>query len=90
MDMDRRTILSLIAMGRITAAEAERLIAAWNEGRELAWILGACLAFACLGQLHLREFLPTLVHVCSAQVPALARAVHDALGPIMGTVGGLL
>jgi hypothetical protein len=34
--------------------------------------------------------LPMLVHVCSAQVPALARAVHDALGPIMGTVGGLL
>ncbi len=90
MNTDRRVILSLLAMGRITAAEAERLLAAWNESRETAWIVGLCLAFACLAQLHLRELLPILMHFCSAQVPALAGAVHHALSPIAELWGGQL
>jgi hypothetical protein len=90
MNTDRRTILSLIAMGRITAAEAERLLVAWNESRETAWIFGLCLAFACLAQLHLRELLPILMHFCSAQIPALAETVHNALSPITGRVTDLM
>ncbi len=62
MNTDRRVILSLVATGRITAAEAERLLAAWNDSRETAWILAFGLAFACLAQLHLRELLPILMH----------------------------
>jgi hypothetical protein len=38
MNTDRRVILALIAMGRITPAEAERLLAAWDESFETAWI----------------------------------------------------
>ena len=90
MNTDRRVILSLVAMGRITASEAERLLAAWNESRETAWIVGLCLAFACLAQLHLREILPILMHFCSAQIPALAGAVHHALSPIGELWGGQL
>jgi hypothetical protein len=90
MNTDRRAILSLVAMGRITAAEAERLLAAWNESHETAWIVGLCLAFACLAQLHLRELLPILMHFCSAQIPALAEAVHNALSPITGRVTYLM
>jgi|HubBroStandDraft_1064217.scaffolds.fasta_scaffold2092886_2 hypothetical protein len=90
MNTDRRAILSLVAMGRITAAEAERLLAAWNESRETAWIVGLCLAFACLAQFNLRELLPILMHFCSAQIPALAGAVHHALWPITGPIGGQL
>ena len=90
MNTDRRTILSLVAMGRITAAEAERLLAAWNESRETAWIIGLCMVFACLAQLHLREILPILMHFLGAQIPALAGAVHHALLPIMELWGGLL
>ena len=46
MSSDRRAILALIAMGRITPAEAERLLSAWNECRETAWILVASFGFA--------------------------------------------
>ena len=90
MSTDRRAILSLVAMGRITAAEAERLLAAWNESRETAWIVGLCLAFACLAQLNLHELLPILMHFCSEQLPALAEAVHRALSPIGELWGGQL
>ena len=89
MDHDRSTILSLVASGRITAGEAERLLAAWNESRETAWILLVCLAFACLAQFHLRELLPVLSHFI-AQIPALAEAVHHAFWPINELLGGLL
>ncbi len=90
MNTDRRTILSLVAMGRITAAEAERLLAVWNESRETTWIVGLCLAFACLAQLNLRELFPILMHVCSAQIPALAEALHHTLLPITELWGGQL
>jgi len=90
MNTDRRAILSLVAMGRITAAEAERLLAAWNESRETAWIVGLCLEFACLAQLNLRELFPMLMHFCSAQLPALAEAAHHGLSPITEFWGGLL
>ena len=48
MNTDRRAILSLVATGRITASEAERLLVAWNDSRETVWILaaepGVCVA----------------------------------------------
>lgn len=51
MSYQQRAILSLLAAGRITAAEAERLIAAWQDEREWLWIAGACVA-ACVLQMH--------------------------------------
>jgi hypothetical protein len=90
MNTDRRAILTLVAMGRITAAEAERLLAAWNDSRETAWIVALSLAFACVAQLHLRELLPILMHSFNAQVPALAEGLHLAFSPITELLGGLL
>lgn len=90
MDTDRRTILSLVAMGRINAAEAERLLAAWNDSRETAWILALCLALAILAQMHLHELLPILMHFTRAQAPAMAGALHHVLSPITDLWGGLL
>jgi anthranilate/para-aminobenzoate synthase component II len=82
MNSDRRTILALIAMGRITPGQAERLLAAVNESRETAWILAICLAVACMAQLQLHGLLPALMHFFHLQVPALAEAVHHAVSPI--------
>jgi hypothetical protein len=90
MNTDRRAILSLVATGRITAAEAERLLAAWNDSRETAWILALGLAFVLLAQVHLRELLPMLMHLFNAQIPALAEAVHHAFSPVTDLLGGLL
>jgi hypothetical protein len=86
MNTDRRAILALIAMGRITPAEAERLLAAWNESRETAWILAAGVGFALLAHLHPHELAPMLKHLISTQVPALAHL----LGTVIGVMGGLL
>jgi hypothetical protein len=82
MNSDRRAILALVAMGRITPGQAERLIAAWNDSRETAWILAACLAFAVLAQLHLHELVPGLMH--------FFEAIHRTLSPITDLMGGLL
>ncbi len=90
MNTDRRTILSLVAMGRISASEAERLLVAWNESRETAWVIGLSFAFACLAQLHLRELLPMLMHIYSAQIPALATVMEHVLAPITSIWGGSL
>lgn len=95
MNSDRRTILALIALGRITPAQAERLLGAINETRETAWILALCLGYLVLAQLRLHELLPGLVHFLNAQVPAIAEAVHHAISPIWGCsplarTGGLL
>jgi len=38
--------------------------------------------------LHLRELVPILMHFCSAQIPALAEAVHHAFSPITELWGG--
>lgn len=86
MSTDRRAILALIAMGRITPGEAERLLAAWNESREMAWILVAALGFAVLAQFHLHDVVATLRQLMNTQVSALAHM----LGQVMGEMGGLL
>jgi len=95
MNSERRTILALVAIGRITPAQAERLLGALNESRETAWILTLCLAYAVLAQLHLHEALPGILHFFSAQVPVLAESLHHTLSPIRGLMsltrmGGLL
>ena len=89
MNTDRRAILSLVATGRITASEAERLLVAWNDSRETLWILALSLAFAWLAQIHLREFLPMLMHFFSAQIPALAESARHAFSPFTDLLGGL-
>lgn len=87
MNIDRRAILALIAMGRITPAEGERLLAAWNESRETAWILIFSLAIVCLAQLNVNSVLPEVMHLFNAQLPALAEAIERAL---IDPMGGLL
>ena len=86
MSSDRRAILALIAMGRITPEQAERLLAAWNESRETAWILVATFGLAALTQIRAQEILPMLKHFVSAQVPALMHM----LGVFTGGLRGLL
>ena len=44
--MDRRRVFKLLATGRITAAEAEKLMSAWQASRESSWILAGCIGIA--------------------------------------------
>ncbi len=52
MSGDRKQILGMVAAGRITPWEAERLLMAWNEERESRWVFGACAAPAVVSFLH--------------------------------------
>lgn len=90
MTSDRHAILALIATGRITPAEAERLLAACNESRETLWIIALALAFAFMAQLHLGELVPMLLHFFNAQIPALAEALRHPISPISEGMRGLL
>ena len=86
MNTDRRVVLTVIAMGRITPAEAERLLAVWDESRETAWILAISLVLVCLAQLNVHSLVPTLMQFFNAQVPAPAEAARKALSPITGSI----
>jgi hypothetical protein len=46
MGNERRAILALVAAGRISAAEAERLVRAWNEPAQ--WFLAAMVCLVIL------------------------------------------
>ncbi len=86
MTADRRAILALIAMGRITPAEAERLIAAWDESRETAWILAVSFGFAALAQFRMHDLMLVLKQFAGALIPAFMQ-MFDV---VIGGVGGLL
>jgi hypothetical protein len=90
MQTDRRTILHLVALGRITPAEAERLLLAWNEGRELSWVFAACVAVAVLTQLHLQGLLLELVRAASALLGPGSPVLHRALALFTNMYGGIL
>lgn len=51
MPKDRRTILYLVAVGRMTPEQAERLMVAWNDLRETQWIVGGVMMLAVLSAL---------------------------------------
>jgi len=79
MHRERQAILSLIALGKITPREAERLLAAWNAGREEFWICVVCVA-ACFAQ-----FLPELGRIAPFWLP-----MHHALAALTCWMGGVL
>jgi hypothetical protein len=88
MKRERQIILSLVALGRITPAEAERLLAAWNAGREELLVLAACLVIG------LTEFLPGLSsltrNLAHTLLPEGIPGVHHAIMAISYWVGGVL
>ena len=49
---DRAAIWRLLAMGRITANEAERLLAESRRGAETAWIVAGFVAAALMVERH--------------------------------------
>ena len=88
MRNDRQAIWSLLALGRITPREAERLLAVWNAGREELWVVGACLA-GCLAAC-LAQFEPVVARLAQALLPASASGLHHAALAITYRIGGVL
>jgi hypothetical protein len=89
MSSDRCVILHLLAQGRITPAEAERLFIAGNEGRELLWILAVCLSVTVLVQVHLRELLPGLLDLAHGLLPVASLTLQHTLSVFNQVLGGI-
>ena len=89
MHTDRRAILHLVAMGRITATEAERLLIAWNDGREVLWILAAFILVASITQLHLEGLLPVLLQIAHALPPGSWTGLQHTLTVMTHFFGGM-
>jgi len=90
MNTDRQTILSLVAMGRITPREAERLLAVWPDGDDSILRLALCLAFAALALPGLREMFTEITHTLVALMPALLGIAHHTLACVTHWLGGIV
>ena len=84
MNTDRRAILSLVAMGRITPREAERLLALWPDGEDALIRLALGLAFVWLLLSRLGDWFG-IVHTLAAFAPL----AHHALACVTPWFGGL-
>ena len=87
MNRDRQTILSLIAAGRINAAEAERLLVATSDAHELMWIVAVC-ALAVIAPLHWSGAAPA--HAVQNAISAAAHTLHHAFTLALQLIGGRL
>jgi hypothetical protein len=97
MNNERRAILSLIAMGRITPREAERLLACWPDSSEIVWVVGACavtvaaMAFGHPGELaHVHELLETLANLSKTILSMADATSHQSLSFFTSIAGGTL
>ena len=86
MNHDRRAILSLVAMGRITPREAERLLAVWPGSEDALTRLALGLAFVWLLLSHLSDWIAGIAHALVAVAPI----AHHALACLTQCFGGLL
>jgi hypothetical protein len=95
MYTNRRAILSLVALRRITPAEAERLIAACSSDREAWWLLAGCALCAGLLQLQPHGFTG-MVHLfrpvigLRAMIAGAITSLHHGMSQIATRLGGLL
>jgi len=90
LNTDRRTILSLIALGRITPREAERLLALGPDPDEGLVKLGIVLAVALLALPQLHQIVTGLVHAVEWLRPGWNAGAHHALALTTRWLGGNL
>ena len=83
MKRERQAILSLVALGRITPREAERLLAAWNAGREELWAMGVGAA-VCMAQ-----SLPGLERLAHTLLPGGVPGFLHVVSAVMYRMGGV-
>ena len=87
MSTERQAIVGLVAAGRITASEAERLLRTFNDGREGFWIVLACL-IVCIAQVHFP--VDAFGHWAQWAAAEWFKAVHTAGSVLLKGMGGRL
>jgi hypothetical protein len=81
MKKERQIILSMVALGRITPREAERLLVAWSLGREEIWVIAACVSAS------LTRIVPALARMVHTLLPDGLPGLHHAAMAITFWIG---
>ena len=89
MERDRRAIWSLLAMGRITAREAERLLAVLEDGDDAILRFAMVFAVAWIGLQQGHELVMGMVHAVSMAAPRVAELAQNAVVGVMHVFGGV-
>ncbi len=90
MNIDRRAILSLIAMGRITPREAERLLAVSSASDETTVRLVVLFAVVWLLVPHAHEIGTGLSHAVDMVALWVGIAGRHAIALCVDIIGGIL
>jgi hypothetical protein len=88
MNSDRRAIFSLLAQGRISPGEAERLIAVASLDRETAWGFAGCTALAAAALVP--SLAPQIAHALQAALAGALPVLERAFSAIACFLGGVL
>ena len=83
MRKERQIILSMIALGRITPREAERL-AVWSLSREEFWVIAACVTASLI------QIVPAPARMVHTLLPEGLPGLHHAVMAITYWIGGVL
>jgi len=87
-ELDRRAILTLIAMGRITPREAERLLAALEDGDAiLKFALVLAIAWIVLPQMH--DLVTGVVYAVSMVAPRAVELAQSVVTCVTQGCGGV-
>jgi hypothetical protein len=77
-------------MGRITPAQAERLLAVANERTETVLALAACIAALFVMKIHGHDLLQQISHLVRSLLPEITAATRQMENIVKGLSGGLL
>ena len=83
---DRGAILHLLAMGRVSAAEAERLLAVASAERENLWAMACCAALIVVAEAQ--AMMPGWDHAVKAMLAGGLPGLHHAFTVIAGWASG--
>lgn len=86
---DRKVIFSLIAMGRITPAEAERLLAVSNDRSETVVAIAVCAAALLLTQMHGHGLASWISHFLRSLQPVVTTVLNNAHNVVAQLLGGI-
>jgi len=89
MEIDRRAILSLIAMGRITPREAERLFAVWQDGDDKVLRFAVAFAIAWVALPQVGPVVAGVAHTVSMMAPRVAELAQSVVACVTQVWGGM-
>ena len=87
VELDRRAILPLMVMGRVTSGEAERLLAVSEDDAILKLAVVFAIAWIVLPQVH--DLVTGVVHAVWMVAPRVAALAQSVVACVTQVCGGV-